>query len=65
MIHGRILPEYKIKGSGNRPDGDRGEDIMDYIIVETIIVSVALAASVLKAAALIISEIAEDVREML
>ena len=41
------------------------EDIMDYIIVETIIVSAALAASIVKTVQLIVTEIAEDVREML
>ena len=62
MIHDRILSGLRIEG----PETRRGvkEDIMDYIIVETIIVSAALAASVLKTIQLIVMEIAEDVREV-
>ena len=38
---------------------------MDYIIVESIIISTALAASIVKSVQLIVSEIAEEVMELL
>ena len=43
---------------------DLRRTVMDYIIVETIIISVGLAISVIKALQLIVSEIAEDLGVM-